>query len=162
MMRIRIACSQERLFFVFSNLHHFQPIAEKPLFQIAQKIKIMEKLYLVFLFQLSPTHRELLVSSKYILEKYRTQLSRENLSLSDLTVQKYNYALIMLSLICRQFKDESYSVNAKDLLSISEALCYVMRSLTCHSPITTVTLYRVISDQVDLINSIIADYLEAK
>ncbi len=119
----------------------------------------MESLFLVFMLQLSQSHREMLLSAKIMLEKYRSQVSNQQLSLSDLTVQKYNYALIMITLICRDLKDPASKVNAKDLLSISEALCYVMRSLVCHNPITTVTLYRVLNDQVDLINSIINDFL---
>lgn len=149
----------ERVSFAFHTKYHFRFIAGKPLSLKSLTSNAMEKPFLQFLLQLSQSHFELLCSAKIMLEKYRSHVCSQNLSLSDFTVQKYNYALIMVTLICKDYRISKSPVNAKDLLSISEALCYVQKSLVFHSPITTVTLYRVIDDQVTLINSIINDFL---
>lgn len=121
----------------------------------------MEKTHLVFVFQLSPAQCSLLNASRLVLKKYREQLLSPDLSLSDVTIQKLNYALIMLALICDSHSSGSDTVQVKDLLSISEALSVVAKSITFHRTITSITLYCIIRDQIKLINSIIADNLEA-
>ncbi|MFA5386710.1 MAG: hypothetical protein WC297_03535 [Candidatus Paceibacterota bacterium] len=119
----------------------------------------MKSLYLVFRASLSANHIDSLMSIKIILQRYRHNFVSDNLFVSEAAVEKFNHALILLVLLLRGHANAPLDVDIKDLLSISADLAYFQRSITCHTPIHTITLYRIIGDQICSIHNIIDDFI---
>jgi hypothetical protein len=93
------------------------------------------------------------------LQRYHPDIISGNLSLSEVAVQKYNHAIIILAILLKDHPDTALDVDVRDLLSISADLAYCQRSITCHTPIRAITIYRMLNDQIGMLANIIQNYL---